>query len=152
MERGENPLYPKSNGEGLIGAYEEAAFIDDTEEKFGKEKAPAQAAKKSSIGNKKMASDDPVAAVNCSNSTGNSQNTEFYPSLSARRQAYYRFSKEIDQQNKTLREKRKLLKKALKSGQISRHTYRQQKRALAHQTDRADWRTYLKFLKGGFYE
>ena len=152
MKRGENPLYPESNGEGLIGAYEEAAFIDDTEEMFGKKKAPAQAAKKISISNKKLASDDFVIVTNFSNSADNSRNTEFYPSLSARRQAYRRFSKEIDQQNKTSREKRKLLKEALKSGQISRRAYHKQKRALTRRTDRANWQCYLKFMKGDFYD
>ena len=152
MKRGENPLYPESNGEGLIGAYAEAAFIDDTKEMFSKKKTPVQAAKKSSISNKNLASNDSVIVTNFSDSTGNSRNTEFYPTLASRYQAYRRFSKEISQQSKALKEKRKLLKKELKSGQISHHAYRKQKRALARHTDHANWQCYLKYLKGDFYD
>ena len=31
MKQGLNPLFPKSDGKGLVGAYEYAALIDDEE-------------------------------------------------------------------------------------------------------------------------
>ena len=122
MKRGLNPLYPKSDGKEIMGAYEEAAFMDDTAETFKKTRGKRQSSRI-----------DREADLEA---------------MESFRKAGRELSAEAKQTITEYRQRLKLLRKQKRAGEISRTQFHKLKRQLVKETDSKDWASWKKFWLG----
>ena len=128
MKDWQNSLYPRSDDKGVMGAYEEAALMDDNEATFGKR--GSSASKKSVRGAARRSNFENWAAENGKGS------------------AYKVFSKKHDAIMKRFLDESKKLRKELWARKISFWEYRKRKKELTQKTDKVSWKCYVDFLNG----
>ena len=121
MKCGTNPLYPRSEGEGIRGAYEEAALIDDSERSFRTERQRK------------------TGKIDWEENIGLAEETE-----RARRE----FSAENKETMREYHERLRALREQKKADEISRAEFHELKRKLARETDKRNWGNLKKFWFG----
>lgn len=116
--RNVNPLYPNSDDSGINGAYQQAAFIDDTENAFGSnsKQAPAQNGMQ----------------------YANSGSSDMYKKFNQQHRAIFKDYKRKLQQLRTLK----------KTGKITSAEYRDRKRQLVKKTDKANVGNFKQIITG----
>ena len=120
MKKGLNPLYPRSDGEGLMGAFQYAVLIDDDKMTYGSKKVPRK------IGEVKM----PAPSINSISPTWKEYNAN-----SNQIMAHY---------HATMKE----LRKMKRTKQISRWQFHQAHRALAADTNTMLRHNYSEYMCG----
>lgn len=113
-----NPLYPNSDGSGINGAYQQAAFMDDTENTFG--------------GSLKQ-----VPAQN-GIQYANSGSSDMYKKFNHQHRAIFKDYKRELQQLRALK----------KTGKITSAEYRDRKRQLVKKTDKANVGNFKQIITG----
>lgn len=150
----QNPLYPRSDGKGMKGAYEEAALIDDNEATFGGAGNPRDAGRVGNVGRAgnigKARGTGWVGDARRKKEESTQSKLEEWAMANQRAKSYKVYAKKNKEIMQRFRDESKRLRQMWRTREISMWEYRRRKKKLVRETDKANWQSYVDFLEGKF--
>ena len=149
----QNPLYPRSDGKGVKGAYEEAALMDDSKAMFGgvNGRRVRGAGGASGAGGAGRAKDaGKTGGVGRKSEKLTKSKLEEWAMANQRAKSYKVYAKKNKEIMQRFRDESKRLRRMWQTREISMWEYRRRKRKLMRETDKANWQSYVDFLEGKF--